>query len=103
MPVFRWTSRLSPRARTRTLVSGTLITGASLGAATLASVPGPAQPAAAASVSCPWVGSSAPIPQRVSQLLAKMTVAQKVTVLTGLAGPATSGSPRPSGRCVSRP
>jgi hypothetical protein len=55
MPVFRWTSRLGPRARTRTLVSGTLITAASLGAATLASVAGPAQPAAAASVSCPWV------------------------------------------------
>ena len=34
-------------------------------------------------MSCPWVGSSAPISQRVSQLLAKMTVAQKVTVLTG--------------------
>jgi beta-glucosidase len=85
MPVFRWTSRLSPRARTRTLVSATLITAASLGAATLASVAGPAQPAAA-SVSCPWVGSSAPIPQRVSQLLARMTVAQKVTVLTGASG-----------------
>lgn len=102
MPVFRWTSRLSPRARTRTLVSATLITAASLGAATLASVAGPAQPAAA-SVSCPWVGSSAPIPQRVSQLLARMTVAQTVTVLTGPAGPATSGTPRPSGRCASRP
>ena len=42
MPVFRWASRLSPRARTRTLVSGTLITAACLGAATLASVAGPA-------------------------------------------------------------
>ena len=37
-------------------------------------------------MSCPWVGSSAPISQRVSQLLAKMTVAQKVTVLTGASG-----------------
>jgi hypothetical protein len=32
-----------------------------------------------------------------------MTVAQTVTVLTGPAGPATSGTPRPSGRCASRP
>ena len=71
MPVFRWTS---------------LIAAVSLGAATLASLAGAAQPAAAASVSCPWVGSSAPISQRVSQLLAKMTVAQKVTVLTGASG-----------------
>jgi beta-glucosidase len=103
MPVFRWTSRLSPRARTRTLVSATLITAASLGAATLASVAGPAQPAAA-SVSCPWVGSSAPISQRVSQLLARMTVAQKVTVLTGASGSSYVGyTPRPSGRCASRP
>ena len=47
---------------------------------------GAAQPAAAASVSCPWVGSSAPISQRVSQLLARMTVAQKVTLLTGASG-----------------
>ncbi len=47
MPVFRWTS---------------LIAAAFLGAATLASVAGAAQTAAAASVSCPWVGSSAPIP-----------------------------------------
>ena len=46
---------------------------------------GRAAPAAAA-VSCPWVGSGAPIPQRVSQLLAAMTVAQKVTVLTGASG-----------------
>jgi beta-glucosidase len=36
-------------------------------------------------VSCPRVGSGAPISQRVSQLLAKMTVAQKVTVLAGAA------------------
>ena len=71
MPMFRWTS---------------LITAASLGAATLAGVAGAAQPAAAASVSCPWVGSGAPISQRVSQLLAAMTVAQKVTVLTGASG-----------------
>ena len=71
MPMFRWTS---------------LITAASLAAATLAGVAGAAQPAAAASVSCPWVGSGAPISQRVSQLLAAMTVAQKVTVLTGASG-----------------
>jgi len=70
----------------------TLLVGASLGAASLASAGGGAQSAGAASaapaaaVSCPWVGSSAPISQRVSQLLAKMTVAQKVTVLTGASG-----------------
>ena len=84
MPVSRWTP--PSLGRTRTLVTGTLITAASVAAATLASVAGASQPAAAAAVSCPWVGSSAPISQRVSQLLAKMTVAQKVTVLTGASG-----------------
>jgi beta-glucosidase len=70
----------------------TLLVGASLGAAALASAGGGAPPAdassaaPAAAVSCPWVGSSTPISQRVSQLLAKMTVAQKVAVLTGASG-----------------
>ena len=45
MPVFRWTS---------------LIAAVSLGAATLAGLAGAAQPAAAASVSCPWVGETGP-------------------------------------------
>src|ERR1700738_3887881 len=45
-----------------------------------------APPAAAASAACPWVGSSAPIPQRVSQLLSKMSAAQEVTLLTGTTG-----------------
>ena len=71
MPVFRWTS---------------LIAAVSLGAATWRASPGAAQPAAAASAACPWVGSNAPIATRVSQVLAKMTVAQKVDLLTGASG-----------------
>ncbi len=46
----------------------------------------PSSPALAVSTACPWVGSSAPIPQRVSELLARMTLAQKVSLLTGAAG-----------------
>jgi beta-glucosidase len=45
-----------------------------------------APPAAAANAACPWVGSTAPIPQRVSQLLAKMSVSQEVSLLTGTGG-----------------
>ncbi len=41
---------------------------------------------AAASAACPWVGSTAPISQRVSQVLAKMTATQKVDLLTGASG-----------------
>ena len=45
-----------------------------------------APPAAAANAACPWVDSTAPIPQRVSQLLAKMSVSQEVSMLTGVGG-----------------
>jgi beta-glucosidase len=55
-------------------------------AASLVAVAGAASPAAAASAACPWVGSTAPIPQRVSQLLSVMSVAQKVSLLTGAGG-----------------
>src|SRR5580692_6600291 len=44
------------------------------------------QSSQAVSTACPWVGSSAPIPQRVSEVLAKMTQAQKVGLLTGASG-----------------
>ncbi|MCQ4082452.1 glycoside hydrolase family 3 C-terminal domain-containing protein [Streptomyces sp. RB6PN25] len=46
----------------------------------------PAAAASTGSAACPWVGSSAPIPQRVSQVLAKMSVSQEVTLLTGASG-----------------
>ncbi len=43
-------------------------------------------PASAASAACPWVGSTAPIPTRVSQVLAKMSVNQEVALATGASG-----------------
>ncbi len=55
-------------------------------AASLVAVAGAARPAAAASAVCPWVGSSAPIAQRVSQLLSQMSTTQKVSLLTGASG-----------------
>ncbi|MBV9447397.1 MAG: glycoside hydrolase family 3 C-terminal domain-containing protein [Streptosporangiaceae bacterium] len=67
--------------RQRTMLSLTAVC-----VATTFAVAGPPAGAHAASAACPWVGSSAPIPQRVSQVLAKMTTAQKVTVLTGASG-----------------
>ncbi|MCW2911888.1 MAG: glycoside hydrolase family 3 domain protein [Actinomycetia bacterium] len=83
--------RSRPRRPARSL---TLITAAAslAGLTVAASLAGAVQPASAApaapaaNAACPWVGSSAPISQRVSQLLARMTVAQKVTVLTGASG-----------------
>jgi beta-glucosidase len=45
-----------------------------------------AVPATATSTACPWVGSSAPISQRVSELMAKMTQAQEISMVTGSGG-----------------
>jgi beta-glucosidase len=46
-----------------------------------------AAPAAqAVSTACPWVGSSAPIPDRVSELMSKMSLAQEVGMMTGSSG-----------------
>ena len=38
---------------------------------------------AAASASCPWVTSTAPIPQRVAQLMSQMTLADEITLVEG--------------------
>ncbi|HUD35583.1 MAG TPA: glycoside hydrolase family 3 C-terminal domain-containing protein [Streptosporangiaceae bacterium] len=45
-----------------------------------------ATPASAVSTACPWVGSSAPISQRVSELMSKMTQAQEISMVTGASG-----------------
>ncbi|NUP46935.1 MAG: glycoside hydrolase family 3 [Catenulispora sp.] len=51
-----------------------------------AAAPAAPAPPTAGSTACPWVGSSAPIPQRVSQLLSHMSLTQEVTLLTGSTG-----------------
>src|ERR1700684_1211815 len=44
------------------------------------------QPAAAVSTACPWVGSSAPIPMRVAEVMSKITQAQEIDLVTGVGG-----------------
>ena len=75
--------------RSRRTVLSTLAAVAVAGVTGVSVVAGAgfAQPSArAATVSCPWVGSSAPISQRVSQVLAAMSTTQKVDLLTGASG-----------------
>ncbi|SCE47735.1 beta-glucosidase [Streptomyces sp. DvalAA-14] len=88
MHTFRISARPSARQRSTYLVTLALVAGGSglLGAVAPTASAGPAAPAAVSSSACPWVHSTAPIPQRVSQLLAKMTTAQKVTLATGASG-----------------
>jgi beta-glucosidase len=59
---------------------------ATTSASLLAVAAAQAQPAAAVSTACPWVGSSAPIPQRVSEVMSKITQAQEIDLVTGVGG-----------------
>ncbi|HEY2578670.1 MAG TPA: glycoside hydrolase family 3 C-terminal domain-containing protein [Streptosporangiaceae bacterium] len=69
------------RPRWRATAAATAVAAASLAAVTSA-----APPAAAVSTACPWVGSSAPVSQRVSELMGQMSLTQKVGLLTGSGG-----------------
>ena len=75
-------------SRTTSILSRSRIVALAMAtaAASLVAVAVAAPPAAAASAACPWVGSSAPIAQRVSQLLSHMSTTQKVSLLTGASG-----------------
>ncbi|HEX4722052.1 MAG TPA: glycoside hydrolase family 3 C-terminal domain-containing protein [Pseudonocardiaceae bacterium] len=47
----------------------------------------PSAGAIPAAGSCAWVGSTAPVPTRVAQVLAQMTLAQKIQMVHGTTGP----------------
>jgi beta-glucosidase len=69
------------RAHAARVLTLTLI-ASSAGVAAVAAAP----VASAAPAACPWVGSTAPIAQRVSQLMSKMTLAQEIELMTGSGG-----------------
>jgi len=78
--------RVPLRRRTAVLAALVLVAG---GSGLLAAAGSPAAAATSASAvpaACPWVHSTAPIPQRVGQVLARMTTAQKVQLATGTGG-----------------
>jgi beta-glucosidase len=50
-----------------------------------------ASAAATADASCPWVGSTAPIDQRVAQVLDRMNLDEKITMVHGVAGSKYTG------------
>ncbi len=61
----------------------------------------PAQPAQpAANAACPWVGSSAPVSQRVAQLLGQMSLAQKITLVHGAGGSYVGNTPAIPALCI---
>ncbi len=67
------------------LLPAGLATAASASAAPPQRAPrrAPAHPAAASSASCPWLNQSLPVSQRLKMLLAKMTLADKINMVTG--------------------
>jgi beta-glucosidase len=69
------------RAHAARILTLALVAG-SAGIAAVSTAPA----ASAATTGCPWVGSSAPIPQRVSQLMAKMSLSQEIALMTGSSG-----------------
>jgi beta-glucosidase len=81
----RSSSRLCSTVRRSRIVATPTLVVTCLGVSFLTALT-PSSPALAVSTACPWVGSAAPISQRVSMLLAKMTVAQKVALLAGTSG-----------------
>jgi len=66
------------------LLPAGLATSASAGSASAGSVPARgAARAAASSASCPWLNQSLTVAQRVRMLLARMTLADKINMVTG--------------------
>jgi beta-glucosidase len=49
---------------------------------------------------CPWVGSTAPVPQRVAQVLAQMTLAQKISLVHGAGGGYVGNTPANPALCI---
>src|SRR5689334_3559937 len=112
----RTPGRRARTARPRTIRYGTIRYGAirygvgvaaalTLAASALAAT-GAAGTAAAAAASCPWVHSRAPVAQRVRQLMAAMTLDDKLAMVDGVASrpgrPVTSATSRPTRGCASR-
>ena len=70
-------------------------------AAPLAAVSATAPHAAAATTACPWVDSTAPISTRVSELMAQMSLSQKIDLMTGASGSSYVGNiPAISSLCI---
>jgi beta-glucosidase len=60
----------------------------------------PTTVAAAPNAACPWVGSTAPVPQRVAQVLAQMSQAQKISLLHGAGGAYVGNTPAIPALCI---
>jgi beta-glucosidase len=60
----------------------------------------PADGASAQAAACPWVGSSAPVATRVSEVMAQMTLAEKISMVHGTSGPYVGNVPAIPSLCI---
>lgn len=92
----------SPANLTR--LAGAALLAVGLGAAVGSGAsPARAQNAAqntAQNASCPWVGSTAPIATRVSEVIAQMTTAEKISMVHGISGPYVGNTPAIPSLCI---
>ena len=90
VPIFQWRLR-----RTRIAAVVLAVVAAPLAAASAVA------PHAAAATACPWVNSTAPIPTRVSELMAQMSLSQEIALMTGASGSSYVGNiPAISSLCI---
>jgi beta-glucosidase len=72
------------RPATLLFAAGAVLAGVGVTAVTPA---GPAGAQTAQSSACPWVGSQAPVATKVREVLAQMTLAEKISMVHGISGP----------------
>ncbi|KAA2254484.1 glycosyl hydrolase [Solihabitans fulvus] len=84
----------TPRLLLATLSAAALGGGLLTGAAEAAAPPG------TPSASCPWVGSTAPVEQRVNQVLALMSIGEEITMVHGAGGPYVGNVPANTRLCI---
>ena len=82
------------RKRWLSIAAGNALLAACLSSQAVGAAP------AAASTACPWVGSTAPVATRVSQLLGQMTQAQKLSMVAGVGGAYVGNVPAIPALCV---
>jgi beta-glucosidase len=82
------------------LVSTSLVSTGLVGSGTARATESSQVKTAAASAACPWVGSVAPVPQRVAQVLAQMTQAQQESLVGGVGSPYAGSIPAIPALCI---
>jgi beta-glucosidase len=94
------TGKRSGRRLLAVPVTAVVTFGTAAAGATLAAPAAGAAGAGTTSTACPWVGSNAPIADRVSEVLAKMTLDQKIQMVHGASGPYVGNIPAIPSLCI---